>query len=131
MDAWVVRIPKQRATIGGVTRVVILHVAEDGTETELEVLTYSNPSSPFSALEAQAAKGRKNLILDLSFVSALDSLGLGELISAFTEVRRLSGSLVLTGLSPKVKDAFRITGLDRAFLSFDFVSEAVDHYYSR
>ncbi|MFD1427086.1 anti-sigma B factor antagonist [Kroppenstedtia sanguinis] len=49
--------------------------------------------------------------LDLSQVEYMDSTALGVLIGAYKQLRARQGRLVLTGMSPRLKRLFRITGL--------------------
>ncbi|EGK09501.1 anti-anti-sigma factor (RsbW antagonist) [Desmospora sp. 8437] len=49
--------------------------------------------------------------LNLSQVDYMDSTALGVLIGAYKQLRSRKGRLVLTGMSPRLKRLFRITGL--------------------
>lgn len=59
--------------------------------------------------------GFKDIILDLSGCSYIDSAGIGELVSAFTYCRRDGGSLALNNLPRKIHDLLRITQLITIF----------------
>jgi anti-sigma B factor antagonist len=61
------------------------------------------------------AKGNKNIVLNLADVSYIDSSGIGELVSAFTHVRREGGELKLLNLTKKVHDLLQITKLYTVF----------------
>jgi anti-sigma B factor antagonist len=61
------------------------------------------------------AKGNKNILLNLADVSYIDSSGIGELVSAFTHVRREGGELKLLNLTKKVHDLLQITKLYTVF----------------
>jgi anti-sigma B factor antagonist len=61
------------------------------------------------------AKGNKNILLNLADVSYIDSSGIGELVSAFTHVRREGGELKLLKLTKKVHDLLQITKLYTVF----------------
>lgn len=56
-----------------------------------------------------AATGSKKILLNLTEVSYIDSSAIGELISGFNTVSKVSGQLKLTGLSKRVKDLLLIT----------------------
>ncbi len=60
-------------------------------------------------------KGNKNILLNLADVSYIDSSGIGELVSAFTHVRREGGELKLLKLTKKVHDLLQITKLYTVF----------------
>ena len=61
------------------------------------------------------AKGSKNILLNLADVTYIDSSGIGELVSAFTAVRREGGELKLLKLTKKVHDLLQITKLYTVF----------------
>ena len=51
------------------------------------------------------------MIVDLSDVSYMDSTGLGVFVGLFKELKANEGSLILTGMSDRLKRLFDITGL--------------------
>ena len=61
------------------------------------------------------AKGQKKILLNLGDVTYIDSSGIGELVSAFTTVRREGGELKLLNLTKKVHDLLQITKLYTVF----------------
>ena len=61
------------------------------------------------------AKGQKHILLNLGDVNYIDSSGIGELVSAFTAVRREGGELKLLNLTKKVHDLLQITKLYTVF----------------
>jgi anti-sigma B factor antagonist len=60
-------------------------------------------------------KGSKKILLNLGDVTYIDSSGIGELVSAFTAVRREGGELKLLNLTKKVHDLLQITKLYTVF----------------
>lgn len=60
-------------------------------------------------------KGQKKILLNLGNVTYIDSSGIGELVSAFTAVRREGGELKLLNLTKKVHDLLQITKLYTVF----------------
>jgi len=60
-------------------------------------------------------KGEKRILLNLGEVNYIDSSGLGELVSAFTQVRKQGGDLKLLNLTRKVRDLLQITKLYTVF----------------
>ena len=60
-------------------------------------------------------KGQKQILLNLGDVTYIDSSGIGELVSAFTAVRREGGELKLLKLTKKVHDLLQITKLYTVF----------------
>ena len=65
-------------------------------------------------LQAQIRNGENNFLLDMSAVTAVDSSGLGEMVSLVTSVRSRGGSLDLTGLNKQSTTVIRMTGLEPA-----------------
>src|SRR5437763_6372315 len=60
-------------------------------------------------------KGNKKILLNLGDVSYIDSSGIGELVSAYTTVRKEGGELKLLNLTKKVHDLLQITKLYTVF----------------
>jgi len=60
-------------------------------------------------------KGQKKILLNLGDVTYIDSSGIGELVSAFTAVRREGGELKLLNLTKKAHDLLQITKLYTVF----------------
>lgn len=70
-------------------------------------------------------KGQKKILLNLAEVNYIDSSGIGELVSAFTTVRREGGDLKLLNLTKKVHDLLQITKLYTVFDIKDNEANAV------
>jgi anti-sigma B factor antagonist len=60
-------------------------------------------------------QGSKKILLNLGDVTYIDSSGIGELVSAFTAVRKEGGELKLLNLTKKVHDLLQITKLYTVF----------------
>jgi anti-sigma B factor antagonist len=74
------------------------------------------------------AKGHKKILLNLGDVSYIDSSGIGEMVSAFTSVRREGGELKLLKLTKKVHDLLQITKLYTVFDIKDDEAAAVQSF---
>ena len=70
-------------------------------------------------------QGRKQLIANLANVSYMDSAGLGELVQAYTTVKRQGGTLKLVGLTKRLNDLLVITKLVKVFETYDSEAAAV------
>jgi anti-sigma B factor antagonist len=70
-------------------------------------------------------KGRKKILLNLADTNYIDSSGVGELVSAFTSVRKQGGELKLLHLTRKVHDILQITKLCTVFDARDDEAEAL------
>jgi anti-sigma B factor antagonist len=66
-----------------------------------------------------------NLIINMSGVTFVDSLGLTALVSGLKLCRANRGVLRLVGLQPSVRLLFEITRLDHAFQIFESVDDAL------
>ena len=73
-------------------------------------------------------KGQKKILLNLGDVTYIDSSGIGELVSAFTAVRREGGELKLLNLTKKVHDLLQITKLYTVFDIKDDETNAIKSF---
>lgn len=81
-----------------------------------------------SILQDESQK-EKDIVVDFSKVSFIDSSCLGALVSAAKLLRASQGDIKLASLNDDVRSIFQITRLDRIFAIFDTVDEAVASYY--
>ena len=68
-----------------------------------------------NAVRELLSKGQTKILLGLGHVNYIDSSGIGELVSAFTAVRKQGGDLKLFNLTKKIHDDFQITKLYSVF----------------
>jgi anti-sigma B factor antagonist len=70
-------------------------------------------------VEALAAaligQGYRRFILDLSGLTHIDSTGIGRCIASLNKISQAGGHLRVTGAAGQVREAFRVTRLDRVF----------------
>lgn len=79
-------------------------------------------------IEQMEEKKKKKIILNLFDTIYVDSSGIGEIVSAFTKVSNLKGSLKLLGLNKRVMDLLKSTKLDTLFQIFDDEEQAVESF---
>jgi anti-sigma B factor antagonist len=72
----------------------------------------------------QVARGRKRILIDLSGVDAMDSLGISDLIGAYTRVQRAGGDLKILRPSNKIQILMETAALDQLFEIFSEEAEA-------
>ena len=72
-------------------------------------------------------QGGRRLVLDLSGVSYVDSIGISELIRCHVIIGNHGGQLALAATSPQVDQLLRLTRLDQVFDRFDTASRAIEH----
>jgi len=80
------------------------------------------------AVREELAKGSRNIVLDLSELSTIDSTGVGELVSAFTSVTSQGGKFKLVGGPQKLEDVLQITQLITVFDVYSDAREAVEAF---
>ncbi|MGH9430457.1 MAG: STAS domain-containing protein [Terriglobia bacterium] len=79
-------------------------------------------------LKDTVASSVKQIVLDLSEVSYLDSAGLGTLVAGFTSARNQGANLKLANLTRKLHEQLQITKLVTVFEVFDSVDAAVKSF---
>ena len=67
------------------------------------------------AVHALLEEGRKNLVLNLSGVSYMDSAGIGELVACYKRAKEKGASMKLLNPSGKVQDLLILTRLQEVF----------------
>jgi anti-sigma B factor antagonist len=66
-------------------------------------------------LDEQIQRGCRDMVVDLSDVTFLDSTGLGVLVGRLKLIRGQGGTMRVFGARDRVLRVFTITGLDRVF----------------
>lgn len=91
---------------------VDVYEAEEKTVIKVvgEIDAYTSPKLNESIYPLSNEAG-KNLLIDLTDVTYMDSTGLGVLVAAFKNKKATGGSFALTGLSNRLERLFIITGL--------------------
>ncbi len=74
--------------------------------------------------------GAKNILVNLSEVTTIDSSGVGELVSSYTTVTNRGARLKLVSLPAKVQDVLTVTQLITVFDVYDTEDEAVRSFQS-
>jgi anti-anti-sigma factor len=60
-------------------------------------------------------KSPKELIIDMTGVKIIDSIGLGVIISAYNSLKEIGGKLFISNVSDDILDLFRLMRLDNLF----------------
>jgi len=74
-----------------------------------------------SAIEA----GKKNVVIDLSKVSLVNSTGVGILIATHTTLKRNEGAMKLLSVAKRVSSVLIISGLMTIFEAYNTEEEAI------
>lgn len=70
-------------------------------------------------------KSSRQIVLNLSGVSYIDSGGLGTLVGAYSSARSAGADIKLTGLGQRIRDVLQITKLVTVFEVYDNEQQAV------
>lgn len=79
-------------------------------------------------LQETIADKKKNVIVDLSNVSYVNSSGIGILVRGFTTMKNADGNMKLAGISDKVSGVLAITKLNSVFEQYPSVEEAAKSF---
>jgi anti-sigma B factor antagonist len=71
------------------------------------------------------ATGSRNFVVDLSAVPVMDSSGVGTLLRSHTAVNAAGGKLKVVGANKVVRQALRVTRLERLFEFYDTEESAI------
>jgi anti-sigma B factor antagonist len=79
-------------------------------------LTLGGPVDDFRARWTEAvATGTKTIVVNLARVTMIDSSGIGTMIRFHSAMGAVSGKLMIVGANQTVREAFRVTRLDKVF----------------
>lgn len=71
--------------------------------------------------------GSQKIILDMTRVKYIDSLGIGQIAGGYTQLSEINGKLVLARTNDKIKELLRLTGLQNHIKTYATVEEAIDN----
>ncbi len=69
----------------------------------------------------------KNIVIDFSKVTFMDSSGIGIVMGRYKNIRNLNGKLVLVNVSDQVKRIFDMSGLQKIIPVYDSIENAVNN----
>ena len=101
----------------------------EGVADDQRILLLRGPITIETAPQFDRAVHHENaetMILDLSDVPYIDSVGLGSLVAACISHQKTGRCLVLTGLKPRVRKIMEITKVNDFFVTFGTTWEAVE-----
>jgi anti-sigma B factor antagonist len=90
-----------------------------------EVDLYTAPEFKQQLLDV-ISKGGRNVVVDFSETTFIDSTTLGVLVGGVKRLRQNGGQLALVSTDRNITKIFEITGLDRVFQIHNTRAEAVD-----
>jgi anti-sigma B factor antagonist len=101
----------------------------EGVADDQRILLLRGPISIDTAPQFERAvrlERAETMILDLSDVPYIDSVGLGSLVTAQVSHQKTGRYLVLTGMNPRVRRILEITKVKEFFVTFGSTWEAVE-----
>ena len=101
----------------------------EGVAQDQRILLLKGPITIETTPQFERAVRNENaetMILDLSDVPYIDSVGLGSLVAACVSHQKRGRYLVLTGVKPRVRHVLEITKVKDFFLTFATTWEAVE-----
>jgi anti-sigma B factor antagonist len=108
------------ATIRQVGKVSVVKVT--GKLTSLESGALSN------SIARLLREGRKQILLNLSGLTYLDSSGIGDLVHTYMSVIKGGGEMKVVGLIDKVQEILKITQLYQVFQEFQDEHSALESF---
>ena len=101
----------------------------EGVADDQRILLLRGPISIDTAPQFERAvrlERAETMILDLSDVPYIDSVGLGSLVTAQVSHQKTGRYLVLTGMNPRVRKILEITKVKEFFVTFGSTWEALE-----
>jgi anti-sigma B factor antagonist len=80
------------------------------------------------SLRQLVAEGKRNVILNLAKVTAIDSSGLGSIVAGYSTLQAAGGSLKLINLPERVSDLMTITKLYTVFDIYDNEAAGINSF---
>jgi anti-sigma B factor antagonist len=76
------------------------------------------------------AREQTKVVLNLRSVDHINYLSIGVLLERLKVLRNLNGDLKLAGMTPYVRDIFRVVGMDQFFEDYMTLEDAIDSFDS-
>ena len=89
------------------------------------MLTLGSDQQFAKSFEEQVTRGRQKIVLDMTKVKYIDSLGIGQIAGAYTSLEDVNGKLVLARSNEKINHLLKLTGLQNHIKAYQTVEEAV------
>ena len=95
---------------------------------EGNIVTGENADIMRGHIRRLLAEGRRKFLLDMAQVRWIDSIGIGELVSALVSITRAGGQIKLLKVRGNIKEQLTITGMHSIFAIYDDESVALNDY---
>ena len=105
---------------------IIINDVDDITIFVLDgMITIGSDVQLARTFKDQIKRGRHKIVLDMTKVKYIDSLGIGQIAGGYTSLDEVGGKLVLARSNEKIKELLRLTGLQNHIQTFNTVEEAI------
>jgi anti-anti-sigma factor len=92
-------------------------------------ITMFDESKPASdTVRRLVQEGRMRIVLNLAHLPFIDSLGIGDIVRAFSATERAGGALKLCGVGPRVRGVLTAVQLNSVIDAFDSEQEALESF---
>jgi len=92
-------------------------------------VTMGDPSKEMGKRIREAVEaGHNGVLVNMARVTYIDSSGIGELVSAFSNLRKAGGQLILTGVSKELSYLFHVANLDRVLVIVPDAAAALEKF---
>jgi anti-sigma B factor antagonist len=92
-------------------------------------VTMSEESKPAAdAVRRLVLAGQTRILLNLAHLPFIDSLGIGDIVGAFTATQRAGGTLKLCGVGGRVRAVLVAIQLSHVIDAFEFEQEALESF---
>ncbi|MGQ9630898.1 MAG: STAS domain-containing protein [bacterium] len=100
--------------------VAVLHLAGE--------LNYSSTDDFYAISNKLVGDGCVKIVLDMSKVKQVDSMGFGALVGLVRDVSSRGGSVFLLNVDDSIRELFEITKLSKVFKFFSDLKQAVESF---
>jgi anti-sigma B factor antagonist len=110
---------------------------QESTREQIVILTLSGRLTVSEApelrvkVQALAAAGHLKVVLDLSHIDYIDSIGLGAMVGSAASLNKRGGALKLVNPNKRNAELLLMTQLNTLFEVFDGVEDAVNSFFQQ
>lgn len=88
-------------------------------------IVFGEEASQFRETLKRLLRSARQIVLNLSGVTYIDSGGLGTLVGVYSSARAVGADIKLTGLGQRIRDVLQITKLVTVFEIYDTEQQAI------
>ena len=94
-------------------------------EINCRMLGDSETQQLFEKIKTLCASGNKKIVLDLSEVQLINSIGVGVIMACWTTVQKAGGNIKLANMAEKIKSILNILDLEQFFANYANSEQAI------